>query len=84
METDAYRDDGCQSLSHASEFVQLTEVSLRTTIWTHCGWSGATISWRRALQASHRCQDGLAVQESKDRCDVASFYTVASGKSSSE
>jgi hypothetical protein len=58
--------------------------SLRTTIWSDCSPSGATALRRRALQAPHQCHDGLAVQESKDRCDVVSLHTVASDKSSFE
>ena len=59
-------------------------VSLRTTIWSDRSPSGATTLRRRALQASHQCHDGLAVQESKDRCDVANLHTVAFDKSSSD
>jgi hypothetical protein len=58
--------------------------SLRTTIWSDCSPSGATTLRRRALQASHWCYDCLAVQESKDRCEVASLHIVASDKNSSE
>src|ERR1700734_2042736 len=54
--------------------------SRRITIWTHCGPSGATTLRRRALQASHQRHNGLAVQESKGRCDMVSLYTVASGR----
>lgn len=84
METDACRDDDCHRSRMPQNLLELTEVSLRTAIWTHCSPPGATTPWRRALQASYHYHDDLPVQESKDRCYVASFYTVPSGKSSSE